>query len=153
MALSSDTLAVGDPYDNQYGHKAGSVTVFQSDTSGNWTKITRLTPTDAETGIRFGRAITLYCDRLVVGAPFDNSNGLVSGSVHIFTHNLSGPDSWAEIASILGDDSAPGDELGYSASLQGDIAVAGAPGKIPRGSVYVFDLNRPWVSLLPLVSR
>jgi hypothetical protein len=139
VALSSGTLAVGDPYDNQYGEEAGSVTVFQSDNSGNWTKITRLTPSDAEAGIRFGRAVALSGDRLVVGAPFDNDNGITSGSVYIFERDQDGPNAWGQVAKITASDAFTNDQFGWTVSVDGDTLVSGAYTKTYGGRVYIFE--------------
>ncbi len=79
VAISGDTLAVGDPSDDQYGAEAGSVTIYQSDPAGHWVEITRLTASDAEEGIRFGNSLALSGDTLVVGAPYDNDFGEHSG--------------------------------------------------------------------------
>ena len=139
MVLSGDTLAVGDPYDDQNGAEAGSVTIYQSDKSGRWSEITRLTPSDAEAGIQFGRNVALSGDTLLVGAPYDNDGGVRSGSAYIFERNPLDPAVWTQAAKLTANDAYTNDQFGWAVAVDGDTAVIGAYTKMYGGRVYIYE--------------
>jgi FG-GAP repeat len=139
VAISADTIAVGDIFDNQDGAEAGSVTLYQSDAAGHWIEVTRVTPTDAEAGIHFGRNLALSGDRLVVGAPNDNDYGEKSGSVYIFERNQGGPNAWGQVAKLTSSDAFTNDRFGWAVAVDGDTVVSSAYTKTYGGRVYVFE--------------
>jgi len=139
VVLSGDTLAVGDPYDDQIGAEAGSVTIYQSDKAGRWIKGTRLTPLDAEAGIQFGLNIALSGDTLLVGAPYDNDSGLRSGSAYIFERNPLEPGAWTQVTKLTASDAYTNDQFGWAVVVDGDTAVIGAYTKVYGGRVYIYD--------------
>jgi len=139
VAIADDTVAVGDPHDFQYGEDSGAVTIFQSNDAGNWVEVTCVTPLDAKPGLFFGRNIALSGDRLVVGAPFDNSFGSESGSLYIFERNQGGPDTWGQVIKITASDAQLYDNFGWAVSLDGDTVVASAYVNPPGGRVYIYE--------------
>ncbi len=139
VAISENTLAVGDPHDDQDGTEAGSVTIYQADIAGHWTEVTRLTPADAEAGIYFGRNVALSGDLLVVGAPYDNDHGEKSGSVYIFERHQGGPDAWGQVAKLTASDAFTNDQLGWAVAVDGNTVAAGAYTKTYGGRVYIFE--------------
>jgi FG-GAP repeat len=139
VAISGDTVAMGDPYDNQYGEEAGAVTIFQSDGAGNWLEVARVTPLDAEAGIFFGRNLALSADRLVVGAPYDNDFGPQSGSVYIFERDQGGPNAWGQVAKLTASDPTRYDSYGWAVTVDGDTVVASNYVYPPGGQVYVYE--------------
>lgn len=139
IAISGNTLAVGDPYDSQYGNQAGSVTVFQLDISGHWKEVSRVTPEDAEAGIAFGRNIALSGDRLVVGAPYDNDFGERSGSIYIFERNQGGLDAWGQVIKLTASDAYTYDQYGWAVAVDGDTVASGAYTKTYGGRVYIYE--------------
>jgi hypothetical protein len=145
LAYASDTLAVGDPYDSQYGTEAGAVTIFQPDNTGLWNKVARVTPSDAEAGIHFGRDIAISDDLLVAGAPYDNDFGERSGSVYIFERDQGGPNAWGQVAKLTASDAYTNDQFGWAVTIDGNFVAAGAYTKMYGGRVYVFerDAGRP----------
>ncbi len=72
VAVFNDTIVVGAPGDN-HGANAdqGSVYVFAR-SGGVWTQQAKLTASDGAAGDYFGRAVAVYEDRIVVGAPGDD---------------------------------------------------------------------------------
>lgn len=139
MVLSGDTLAVGDPYDDQNGAESGSVTIYQSDTAGRWSEVSRLTPSDAEAGIQFGLNVALSGDTLLVGAPYDNDIGLRSGSAYIFERNPLEPGGWTQVTKLTAIDAYTNDQFGWAVAVDGDTAVIGAYTKVYGGRVYIFE--------------
>jgi hypothetical protein len=139
VAFSGDTLAVGDPYDNQNGDESGSVTIIQSESYGHWNKVTRLMPSDAEAGIRFGTDVAISGDRAVVGAPFDNDFGENSGSIYIFERDQGGDNAWGQVAKLTASDAYTNDQYGWAVAVDGDTVVAGAYTKTYGGRVYIYE--------------
>src|SRR5262249_43482780 len=62
------------------------------------------------------------------------------GAVFVFQFDGA---SWNQEAKLVADDGTPGDQLGFSVAIEGDICVAGAPFDDPSqswpGSAYVFE--------------
>jgi FG-GAP repeat protein len=92
----------------------------------------RLTAADGAMFDNFGQSVAVAGDTVVVGAP----NAAGRGSVYIFTR---AGDSWTQSATLTASDGSPGDRLGESVTVAGDIIVAGAIGADSnRGAVYTF---------------
>ena len=149
VALSGDTLAVGanqedssaagvnaDQADNG-GADSGAVYVFTRDVDGNWTQQAYLKASNTDPGDRFGSAIALSQDTLVVGAPNEASrasgidgnqgsnNSEGAGAAYVFVRDLAG--AWTQQAYVKASNTHAGDNFGAALSLSGDTFVVGAP--------------------------
>jgi hypothetical protein len=82
VAISSDSVVVGAPYEGDAGVELGAVYVFHRTTGTLW----KLTAAGAEDGDRFGYSVSVSIngDYVVVGAPFEDSTGTDLGVVYIF---------------------------------------------------------------------
>jgi hypothetical protein len=148
VSLSADTLVVGAPVaDTVGGVDAGAVYVFVR-TGANWTEQQKIIPSDARTLQDFGYATSLSGDTMVVGAPSDDlGERYNAGSAYVFVRSRG---TWAERQKLLARDGAQGDHFGFSVSVSGDTAVAGAfsadaAGMMDTGSAYVFERSgREW---------
>jgi filamentous hemagglutinin family protein len=143
VALDSDRLAVGAPLDDTGGTDRGAVYLFTgvgTDFSGLvWQK--KLASGSGAIGTpvfndsdHFGNALALDGDRLVAGAPNDDTGGSERGAVHLFTGvgtDYSGLTWQKKLASSVGAIGMPaltnGDEFGWSVALSGDWLAVGAP--------------------------
>lgn len=86
IALDGDCLVVGAPGDPLGGVPGGSAWLFRL-SGGTWYPEARLSPTLPLPGARFGEAVALQGDRVVVGAPRLHLNGHWHvGSVEVFHH-------------------------------------------------------------------
>jgi len=85
-----------------------------------------------EADARFGRAVAIDGDTLVVGA-FDGT------AVFVYTENEG---EWVSSAKLRGDNTQPDESFGASVAIDGDTVVIGAPGdssEVPvSGAVHVF---------------
>ena len=137
VSVDGDTIAVGASGDNF----EGSTYVFtRSGTS--WTEQAKLTASDGVSGDEFGWSVSLFEDRLVVGAPLNDHNGISDpGSAYVFTRSGT---SWTEQEKLTASDAAAGDQFGYSVAVgQTTVAVGayerdGVNGS-NSGAVYVFE--------------
>lgn len=136
LALDGDVLAVGAPY---VGPDKGAVYVFER-AGGLWAEVAKLEPGSVPGGVRFGSALALEGDRLLVGAPshpyFDGPSGFV-----IVYERVGGV--WVELERLHASDAEPGDRFGTALALDGDALLVGASGHdrwgSDTGAAYAFE--------------
>lgn len=133
VAISGDRIVVGAHRHDADGTNSGSAYIF--DTEGN--EIAKLTAGDAGKQDRFGSAVAISGDRIVVGAPRNSDDGSNSGSAYIFDTKGN------QIAKLTAFDAAKDDRFGESVAISGDRIIVGAPRDdgegTNSGSAYVFD--------------
>ncbi len=141
VAVSGDEVFVGEP-SNRF--RSGVVYVYRErgratgNAGGGWREVAQLVASDSATGDRFGRAIAVDGDHLLVGA--DPDRGRSTGAVHAFARDASG--RWRAAGVLLPADGAAGDGFGATIVLAGDLAVIGAPGHADgRGAAYRFTFR------------
>lgn len=143
VSLNSDgtRIAIGARLNDSGGNNSGHVRIFSWDGS-SWNLMGSEIVGDFGS---FGHAVELSADgnRVVVGAPTENTNGDGAGQVQVYEWNGS---AWSQLGSDINGDSA-GDAFGYSVSIDSDGSriVAGAPaddgGGNSSGQVKVYDWN------------
>lgn len=184
VSIDDDTLVVGargeqsratgvdgDQLDNS-GSAVGAAYVFERDGMGIWGQMAYLKASNSESGDEFGRAIELDGDRLVVGAPFEDSGATGinvneddesagnAGAAYVFQRDSNG--NWQQEAYLKASNTAPGDQFGHDVAINGRLAAvaattedSGAAGvdgdqfdnsRSGAGAVYVFDVrdNGEW---------
>lgn len=145
VAVSGDTVAIGakgeasaaigvggDESDDSLPG-AGAVYVFVR-TGSTWTQQAYLKASSAgDDG--FGHAVAIDGDRIVVGAPFEDSgasgvNGdgtddgsASAGAAYVFVRD---GDTWSQEAYLKASNTGAGDAFGTSVSISGDTVVVGA---------------------------
>lgn len=118
--------------------KANSVLYYKySSALQTWAlEETILHPTGNSTA-DFGRAVDILGDRLVIGAPLDDTNGHTdNGSIHIYEKVGT---NWLLLESISASNAGAGDKFGSSVKFGGDHLIAGAPDRGASGAVYTFE--------------
>ena len=143
-----DLVIVGSPNDDiGLIQNQGSAYVFKRATSGTWAQESKfvITGTDAAAEEDFGWAVSIYGDRALVSAPFDDIGTVLNrGSAYTFKRATTG--IWSQEAKIVASDGAVDDYFGYSVCLFNDQAIASAPyddiaSAADRGSAYIFQLS------------
>ncbi len=86
-------------------------------------ELQKLVAPDAAASDRFGQAIAIDGDTLVVGAPFDDDHGADSGAVYVFTRTAG---VWAPYAKLVAPDGAASAEFGCSVAIDGGRILVGA---------------------------
>ena len=142
VALTGDTAFVGAP--NHSGNE-GKVYVY-SRTGTTWTEGSPLVASDGTSGDahQFGGAIKTDGTTLLIGAPgpdFSSTGIYAPGAAYVFS-NAGG--AWTEAQILQPDDSADGDQFGFSIALDGSTAIFGTPAanigaNLHQGAVYAFD--------------
>ncbi len=145
VALLDDTLIVGAYGDDDGASAAGSAYVY---TRGGcpsgcvWSEQQKLTASDAAADDNFGWSVSLAGNTAVIGALFNDDNGVASGSAYVFARSGG---TWVEQQLLLADDGAADDRLGWSVAISADTAILGAyrnDGVVnDAGAAYVVDLD------------
>jgi hypothetical protein len=142
VALSGDTLAVGaygeasaatgingDQTDDSQVN-AGAVYVFARDAADTWTQQAYIKASNAGGGDRFGHAVSLSDDTLLVGAPFEASGAIGidgdqtqnsvggAGAAYVFTRDAAGV--WSQDAYVKASNTGVLDNFGIAVALSGD---------------------------------
>ena len=137
-SISGDYAVVGALGDNDNGDLSGSAYVFKR-SGTSWAQEAKLLPSDGAENDIFGASVSISGDYAVVGAKFDDDNGVHAGSAYVFKRTGT---SWAQEAKLLPSDGAVANQFGFSVSISGDYAVMGANADDDNGnqsgSAYVF---------------
>jgi len=135
--ISNGNLAISGMYMNR-------VAMYRLDGAGNWNYVQAIQP--ALFGQRFGSAIALDGDRLVVGDysgyPTNYSSGGLPGNAHLFERDSAG--QWNYVSELPPSDPVAGAGFGTSVDIQGDVIVVGAPAHGRSG--IAFDSSDPYYS-------
>lgn len=116
VAIDGSLIAVGAADENNAGGTdAGSVYVF-SRAGTTWSEDQKITASDGSTSARFGMAVSLSGDALVVGAP---------GADRAYAYRFAGG-AWASEQALTAPGVSAGDAYGTSVDVSGDLAVVGA---------------------------
>ncbi len=121
VAIHGETLVAG-ALDDGVGPLSGSATVFRR-IDRAWGPEIKLTSEDAEERDVFGRSVSIDRDVILIGARWDDDNGVDSGSAYVFRFDGG---TWVEEGKLTASDAAPGDQFGQSVSIWGDTATVGA---------------------------
>ena len=145
VAIDGDTIVVGaDEAENTVDGsqvKTGSAYVFTKPGTG-WatdTETAKLTASDSAATDKFGYAVALDGDTVVVGAYGNDSS---RGSAYVFTKPASGWDDGTETAKLTPSDGRQNHKFGSSVAVDGDTVVVGAENKDANDvkAAYVFDV-------------
>lgn len=136
VAVSGDRVVSGAYRDDDNGNGSGSAYVYDwNGTNWNETKILASNGSGAD---RFGYAVGIDTDRIVVGAYLKDITGVNGGSVgSVYSYNWNGA-SWDE-TEIIYSNASSGDGLGISVSISNDRILAGATGYSVGGGAFIFD--------------
>jgi len=148
VGIGSRWFFVGSPGQEQGGLETGLVHVYDrnkvADLASQAATSTIFHPYSGK-GDRFGAALGISDNELIVGAPEMSSLSGTSGvgNYAIFHRQSSG---WSYLGSPQGAIAGVGDQLGFSIAMDGDFLVAGAPfdevdGSAAAGSVHLYRRN------------
>ena len=100
-------------------------------------------PVDVTAGGRFGAAMAMQGDWLLVGAPGTNDGVPGSGAAYLYNRYEGGENAWGLVKKLEPPDPAGGAAFGTAVLLDGDRAYVSAPGEpwlvLPVGAVHVFE--------------
>ena len=155
VAVHGDTVVVGAFEEN--GTRGAAYVFTKRAATGVWddwddtsasNATPKLTASDRASNDRFGRAVAMDGDTIIIGAPYhdyddpdDNANDVSnSGAAYVFIKPATG--GWAtdtETAKLTASERAENDQFGYSVAVDSNTVVVGADqDDSNRGSAYVF---------------
>jgi hypothetical protein len=130
VAVSGDTAVIGAPNKNA---EAGAAYVYTR-TGNGWKEEAQIIAHDSAPGDRFGAAVAIDKDTLVVGASQKNA---LTGAAYVYTRSSG---KWELQTVLTAGDAVAGDWFGNAVAVEGDTIAAGALfWKDGRGAVYVFN--------------
>jgi hypothetical protein len=145
VASDGNYLVVGAP---SYNMHMGYAILYEK-IGGVWKEKIKLQASDSTEIQEFGCSVSISGDYIIIGAYYDDQNGINAGAAYIFKRG-SNTDDWKELQKLLPDEGSDYDKFGWSVSINGDYAIIGAPtdhlGEVETGSVYIFKLkDKNWV--------
>eukprot|EP00698_Gefionella_okellyi_P009326 TRINITY_DN2363_c0_g2_i1.p1 TRINITY_DN2363_c0_g2~~TRINITY_DN2363_c0_g2_i1.p1 ORF type:complete len:1499 (-),score=278.00 TRINITY_DN2363_c0_g2_i1:2715-6782(-) len=140
VALSSDMLVVGAPDQAPYG----AAYVFNRTFNGthNWTPLIKLTAVGSMCGgCAYGASVAVSGDIVVVGSPWDNTDGFRAGAVFMYSRNLNNTGQWGFMKKFAGTcDHQRMAYFGSSLQIMGDTLLVSGPGEYGgTPAVYVYN--------------
>jgi MYXO-CTERM domain-containing protein len=143
VAIDGSTVAVGAYRNANGGTGRGAVYLYEPDAGGTWGEVAKLGAADLADQDRFGSAVAVHADTVLVGSMFADAGGTDRGAAYVFGRNVDGPGAWGEVAKLSATAAADGDGLGGAVAMSADTAIAGAQyadaAGSDRGVVYVFE--------------
>jgi len=95
----------------------------------------------------YGDAVAISGSLAVVGARWDDERGENAGAVYVYRRQSG---AWSLVTKLMASNAQPGDEFGYSVSIDGSSVLVGARwadrgGNVNRGAAYVLrELGGTW---------
>ncbi len=145
LAVGDDEIVVGEPTRST----PGAVYIYRRGADGNWMESAKL-EIDGEIGDRFGRALAIQHNTLIVGATVVDSS---TGAAYVFQQDETG--AWRQTQRLTASDGSPGDAFGRVAAISGDFAfISTMAHNGTRGAVYVFhrDDSGSWSEAVKLMA-
>jgi hypothetical protein len=143
VAISGTHVVVGADLDDTRASNAGSAYLF--DVSSSTPSVVLFTMNDpTPTASRgFGESVAVFGNRLVIGAPQDDTVARAAGMAHIY--DLSSSTPMVPMISLCHPNPGSGYYFGTSVAICGTLVVVGAhgddTGATDAGSAFVYDLN------------
>jgi hypothetical protein len=152
VVMQGSTLVAGapgvDPCSGGDGPmSSGVVLVYEVNADGSVAFTQQLTHDGVDRIDKFGEALAISGDSIIVGAKYANAPAHSSGTAYVFRKQ---DGVWEQEAQLLATDRAMGDLAGWSVDIAGDVAVVGAPFDSGRGNgagaVQIFErLGDTWI--------
>jgi len=131
VAIYGNTAVVG-AYNKTESGKAGQGAVYVFNKNGSaWTMQKKLVSPGGQANENFGKSVSVYDNRVLVGTPKKNINGNLNGTVYLFTNNAG---TWTSIE-LTPNNSSTLSNYGNTVSVSTNLAVVGGGG---RSSIFVF---------------
>jgi hypothetical protein len=141
VAISGDTAIVGAPEADPGGNaSAGAAYVFVR-SSGVWKLQQKLVAADGAAGNRFGSAVAISGNTIVIGARYNSPAGIANaGAAYVFVRSNG---HWQLQQKLTALDLDYNDNFGWSVAVSGDTVLVGARdrdtgGDADAGAAYVF---------------
>lgn len=146
VGIWGDMVVAGVPSDDVGTFNTGSVAVFDLGSATPNLPVRMLTHASPSAQDAFGAAVSVSGNRLVVGAPRNNTGGPNVGIAYVF--DLTGGNPTEPWLTLFHPEPGNGDEMGTTVAISGGLVAVGVSYAdrddiIDAGVVYVFDVNGP----------
>jgi len=131
VSISGNYAIAGAKYDDDNGYSSGSAYIFEKPIGGwaDMTETAKLTASDGVVEDFFGSSVSISGDYAIVGAYYDDDNGLSSGAAYIFEKPVGGWADMTDTAKLTASDGDSSDYFGIAVSISGNYAIVGANGQ------------------------
>ncbi len=170
VAISGDTMAVGSPQRDTPASDAGRVYVYERNAGfgAPWGQVAVIAGSDTVSGDRFGFAVAIDGDFMVVGAPGADPGTSNVGAAYVFRRDPANPNAWLQAVKLVPPvvNSGGGDAFGTAVAIHQGTILIGAPnanlsgGRVRSGRAFAFNLGTGgpsnWThaqTILPLDNR
>lgn len=133
LAISGDTLVVGEPRSERDARGGGAVIVYVHEESG-WRREAVLIPSEEQHEVGFGMAVAISGDTLAVGAPLFRTEEDFVGKVYIYTRSAG---IWSLQRTLMEGQGFYHSLFGQSLALDGDRLAIGA-NAIGAGKIFIY---------------
>ena len=141
VSISRDRMLVGAFGDRNDGNYAGAAYMYQL-IGQEWVLEQKLSPANGNAGDGFGISVSLKGNRALVGSWESDHAVNNTGSAYVYEYDGS---QWLLMTELVASDGGNGDDFGRAVSIDGDVAVIGAPRHEHQGDVvgaaYVFEYD------------
>ena len=142
VAMDGGVMAVGSPYDDIGGEDSGVVWIHDANSGALLHRLDNPLPLPES---YFGWSVAVSGNRVVIGAPEDNTGASDAGIAYVY--DLGSVTPSVPVLTLVNPNPAANDGFGYSVAIFGTKVVVGTPdgnsGLADAGCVYVFDLSSP----------
>lgn len=144
VALQDDLLLVGAPGCDADVPGGGAAFLFKRDQggAGQWDFLLRLQPTSLAVGSAFGSHVLFQDDRIFIGAPADEVNGIRCGTIHVFGRSEDDANNWVLLYRLGAPFPHDGEGFGSDFNINGRLVV-----NMPRFFVDVVNNSIPAFAL------
>ncbi|MBW1820792.1 MAG: FG-GAP repeat protein [Deltaproteobacteria bacterium] len=141
ISIDGDNALIGAPKDDDTHIDSGAAYVFNYN-GASWNEKQKLTASDSDEIDNFGLSVSINNNKALIGAPFDDDNGIESGSAYVFKYDGVNWNQEQKLIALYGSDY---DWFGLSVSIYSEKALIGVPcdndNGIESGSAYVFKYD------------
>ena len=156
VSVNGNIAVVGAPGHIVNGNSSEGAAYVFSYSGGSWPQAAELDASDGAVNDNFGRSVSNDGATVLVGAPYHAVNGASQqGAAYLFAYSGG---FWTQSTEITSNDGGFGDQFGWSVSLDGGVAVAGAPNHsvgahYQQGAAYVFESSGgQWIQQAEITS-
>ena len=119
VSISGDNVLIGAPLDKTNGASVGQAHLFSASTG---TQLQTFNDPTISTGDQFGYSVSISGNNVLIGAPFDDTNGVNVGQAHLFSA------STGALLKTFNDPAVTNsDYFGFSVAVSGDNVLIGSP--------------------------
>ncbi|GAA0714560.1 hypothetical protein GCM10009430_07930 [Aquimarina litoralis] len=135
--VDNNYAVIGAPFKNEFGsggavrEDVGAVYIFETDNTGNWNEVNKISASDAQIDDRFGWTVAVDGIYIVVGAPYEDEdvNGMNTlnnaGAIYIYERDDT-TGIWSEVQKIVASDRQENDNFGYAVAIDDDFIAVGS---------------------------